>query len=455
MQLSDFREIGNYLKIKHSQAQKLDIDKKRMRAGNSADNRGAIVDSFGSIAQTELIYLEDSPDYCKKNISSGLYGTEGRECVQHGEGLTQWERRSCRRLCHECGLRVEEKRTEETSMSFSDDLSKVEVMGWSPQSLADYMRRLKLTNCDKVVMKGNISGAQFLQMTDFDLQVFPKLYISILTKIQNDLNKGEQKKAFLKKPKTPQYPKQVIVQEEELSNSDEFESGSDYEDPQEDGEDSYIFATDESQTTEQQHSEESSEEECEQPPLPSRPRLPPKVPELQDSREGSTVIAPGSSTSKPPQPRPPKATDVSRRESKLIPPPPVPTQPAVVTNPTPGPRGGLDPVWYKGNVTRHQAEAALRQMNQDGVFLVRDSSHGSGEHPYTLMILKRGKIYNIKIRYQGDFYSLGTGHYHNKCFPGVKEMITHHTHTPLVLIDATDQSSEAHSHCCLLHPVGL
>ncbi|XP_027127865.1 CASP-like protein 4A2 [Larimichthys crocea] len=55
--------------------------------------------------------------------------------------------------------------------------------------------------------------------------------------------------------------------------------------------------------------------------------------------KGSTVIAPGSSTSKPPQPRPPKATDVSRRESKLIPPPPVPTQPAMVTNPTPGPRG--------------------------------------------------------------------------------------------------------------------
>lgn len=114
-QLSDFREIGNYLKIKHSQAQKLDIDKKRMRAGNSADNQGAIVDALGSIAQTELIYLEDSPDYCKKNISLGLYGTEGRECGQHRDGLTQWERRSCRRLCHECGLRVEERRTEVVS----------------------------------------------------------------------------------------------------------------------------------------------------------------------------------------------------------------------------------------------------------------------------------------------------------------------------------------------------
>ncbi|KAG8004189.1 Cytokine-dependent hematopoietic cell linker [Nibea albiflora] len=257
-------------------------------------------------------------------------------------------------------------------MSFSDDLSKVEVMGWSPQSLADYMRRLKLTNCDKVVMKGNISGAQFL------------------------------------------------------------ESGSDYEGPQqEDGEDSYICAMNESQTAGQQDSEDFSEEECEQPPLPLRPRLPPKVPQLHDKREGSTVMAPGSSTSKTLQPRPPKATDVPKRNSKLLPPPPVPTpQPAMVTSPTPGPRG-------------------------DGVFLVRDSSHGSDEHPYTLMLLKQGKIYNIKIRYQGNFYSLGTGHYHNKSFPGVKEMITHHTHTPLVLIDAMDQSSEAHSHCCLLHPVGL
>lgn len=111
-QLSDFREIGNYLKIKHSQAQRLNIDRKHMRAGNSAVSQGAIVDALGSIARTELIYLEESPDYCRRNVSMGLYGTEGRECVQHKEGSTQWERRSCRRLCHDCGLRVEEKRTE-------------------------------------------------------------------------------------------------------------------------------------------------------------------------------------------------------------------------------------------------------------------------------------------------------------------------------------------------------
>ncbi|KAG2455314.1 WNT8 protein, partial [Polypterus senegalus] len=112
LQLSDFREIGNYLKVKHGQAQKLELDKRRMRAGNSADNRGAIADAFSTIGRTELIYLEDSPDYCVKNTSLGLHGTEGRECLQSGKNLSQWEKRSCKRLCHECGLKVEERKTE-------------------------------------------------------------------------------------------------------------------------------------------------------------------------------------------------------------------------------------------------------------------------------------------------------------------------------------------------------
>ncbi|XP_023254531.1 cytokine-dependent hematopoietic cell linker-like [Seriola lalandi dorsalis] len=94
-------------------------------------------------------------------------------------------------------------------------------------------------------------------------------------------------------------------------------------------------------------------------------------------------------------------------------------------------------------------------MNKDGAFVVRDSTTGSAEHPYTLMLLKQGKVYNIQIRNHMDSYSLGTGLHNTKSFPGVKEMITHHTHTPLLLIDATDQNYEAQSQCCLLHPAGL
>lgn len=48
---------------------------------------------------------------------------------------------------------------------------------------------------------------------------------------------------------------------------------------------------------------------------------------------------------------------------------------------------------------------------QDGSFLIRDSSKGCHEQPYTLMVLYQHKVYNIQIRFLGnkDGYSLGTG----------------------------------------------
>ena len=46
---------------------------------------------------------------------------------------------------------------------------------------------------------------------------------------------------------------------------------------------------------------------------------------------------------------------------------------------------------------------------QDGAFLVRDSSRGLSEQPYTLMVLFHDKVYNIQIRKEGGQYSLGTG----------------------------------------------
>ncbi|CAI5766690.1 protein Wnt-8a [Podarcis lilfordi] len=112
LQLSDFRETGNYLKIKYRQAQKLETDKKRMRAANSADSRGITLETFSTLLSGELVYLEDSSDYCVKNMTLGLRGTEGRECLQGGTNLSQWEKRSCKRLCSECGLKTEARQTE-------------------------------------------------------------------------------------------------------------------------------------------------------------------------------------------------------------------------------------------------------------------------------------------------------------------------------------------------------
>ncbi|KAJ0002375.1 hypothetical protein NQD34_007524 [Periophthalmus magnuspinnatus] len=106
-------------------------------------------------------------------------------------------------------------------------------------------------------------------------------------------------------------------------------------------------------------------------------------------------------------------------------------------------------------MTRQEAEAALAKLDKDGAFVVRDSSKGQSEHPYTLMVLMEDKIYNIKIRKRGDQFLLGTGLHHKTSFPGVRAMITHHAHIPLLLIDAKDHNPETQRPlCCLLHPVG-
>ncbi|XP_067454895.1 lymphocyte cytosolic protein 2 [Thunnus thynnus] len=404
-------------------------------------------------------------------------------------------------------------------MNLNNVPSKSEVMGWNPQTLADYMKRLNLPGCDKVVMKGSISGAQFIHMTECDLQAFPSVYIPIITKIHSEVSKREQRRFFGNKYAN----RAVFAQREENWDSDESDNDSDnvYEGPdEEEGEDNYICALTEPPTAEEQDSDESSESDFELPSSPhtskpplhprpatprkcqsrdpvryptpaertSKPLLPPlprtnhsaqpplrapagqpsphidrsskpgqSSPLLKDlpKSKGSAVKAPGSSSSKYRPPKAPKPTDVFIKATKLTPAPPVPTQRTIISHSKPGPREDLDPSWYGGKVTRRQAEAILREVNKDGTFVVRDSTKGSAEHPYTLMLLKDDKVYNIKIRYQGNAYSLGTGLKNSKIFPGVTEMITHHTLNPLLLIDATDPSSEAHNQSCLLYPAGL
>lgn len=112
LQLPEFREVGNYLKEKYHRALKVDLLR---GAGNSAASRGAIAETFSSISRKELVHLEDSPDYCLENRTLGFPGTEGRECLKKGKNLSKWEKRSCKRLCGECGLAVEERKAETLS----------------------------------------------------------------------------------------------------------------------------------------------------------------------------------------------------------------------------------------------------------------------------------------------------------------------------------------------------
>ncbi|XP_053306223.1 protein Wnt-8b [Spea bombifrons] len=112
LQLPEFREVGYYLKEKYHKALKVDL---LQGAGNSAASRGAIAETFSSISKKELVHLEESPDYCLENKTLGLLGTEGRECLKRGKMLSKWEKRSCKRLCGDCGLVVEERRADMVS----------------------------------------------------------------------------------------------------------------------------------------------------------------------------------------------------------------------------------------------------------------------------------------------------------------------------------------------------
>ncbi|XP_076018932.1 lymphocyte cytosolic protein 2 [Genypterus blacodes] len=389
----------------------------------------------------------------------------------------------------------------------------VEVMGWNPRTLADFMRKLQLPGCDKAVIRGSITGAQFMQMTPCELHGFPSVYVPIITKIQSDIHSGEkreQRKTFGKRLMASVFPKKVLVPEED---SDEFENGSDkdYDDAQEGQSEDHESSrgnnfemTSPAHTTQPQHGgadklhteQDDSECSCEDTPPERRPSPPPpcpprraiapneRLPPLPRREKDPPTPAPPhferrtkprqprpskENLSKPkeggnimysdvrcPRPRAPTPTERSyNRASEVSQAPAVPVETQTFANLKPEPEKGLDPGWYGGKLTRQQAEVALRQINEDGAFVVRDSSRGSTEHPYTLMVLKEGRVYNIKIMNNGHSYSFGNNPKTSQRYPGVREMIAHYTHTPLLLIDAIDRRPGAESQCCLLHPVGI
>nr|XP_040028769.1 lymphocyte cytosolic protein 2-like [Gasterosteus aculeatus aculeatus] len=134
-------------------------------------------------------------------------------------------------------------------MSLSGAPSKAEVMGWGPVNLANYMGKLKLSGCDKYVLKQRISGAWFMEMSVNDLQAFPSLYVPLVAKIQSEINKGDQKKAIGDLSEASKNPKKAVVQEQDDWASDESDDGgdNDYEDG---GEGGYICAVTEPQDNE-------------------------------------------------------------------------------------------------------------------------------------------------------------------------------------------------------------
>ncbi|XP_076605825.1 lymphocyte cytosolic protein 2a [Chaetodon auriga] len=119
-------------------------------------------------------------------------------------------------------------------MSSDQVPSRSVVMGWSPQQLADYLKRMSLSGCDKVVLKNSISGSRFVNLTDNDLQKFPKLHAPLISKISTEISKKEERRGLFSKKTTPKYHEPDSAADVQGWAEDEFddeEFDDDYESP--------------------------------------------------------------------------------------------------------------------------------------------------------------------------------------------------------------------------------
>jgi hypothetical protein len=98
--LPPFRIVGEYLKQKFVTSQRVTVD----QSGNALTHADS---SYRRPARDQLVFLEDSPDYCDTNAKTGSLGTSGRECNRSSLDVG-----GCKVLC--CGkgfntIQVEEE----------------------------------------------------------------------------------------------------------------------------------------------------------------------------------------------------------------------------------------------------------------------------------------------------------------------------------------------------------
>uniref|UniRef100_A0A0L8I5R6 Protein Wnt n=1 Tax=Octopus bimaculoides TaxID=37653 RepID=A0A0L8I5R6_OCTBM len=78
--LPDFRSVGNRLKEKYNGATKVHFNSRGTRLVRRNHK-------FNKPTKEDIIYLDDSPDYCTTNPAAGVLGTVGRECDWTSKGL--------------------------------------------------------------------------------------------------------------------------------------------------------------------------------------------------------------------------------------------------------------------------------------------------------------------------------------------------------------------------------
>uniref|UniRef100_A0A8B9VMR5 Lymphocyte cytosolic protein 2 n=1 Tax=Anas zonorhyncha TaxID=75864 RepID=A0A8B9VMR5_9AVES len=189
--------------------------------------------------------------------------------------------------------------------------------------------------------------------------------------------------------------------------------------------------------------------------FPSKSIKPPPKPGSNSMPGAESARSLSASGSLPPRfPLGNNSRSPSRGTADIRPPLPIPSRQTAQHTNTEEDEDSLNDEWYVAYISRPEAEAALRKINKDGTFLVRDSSRKTATHPYVLMVLYRDKVYNIQIRYQeqNQIYLLGTGLKGKEDFSSVADIIDYFQRTPLLLIDGKDRGSR--NQCMLTYAAG-
>lgn len=71
--LPTFEKVGNFIHKKYRSAVLVTLD----QTSNRLVNYDRIINKYGPL---DLVYLEQSPNYCHRDINLGTIGTAGREC---------------------------------------------------------------------------------------------------------------------------------------------------------------------------------------------------------------------------------------------------------------------------------------------------------------------------------------------------------------------------------------
>ncbi|XP_052226834.1 uncharacterized protein LOC127841800 isoform X2 [Dreissena polymorpha] len=107
-----------------------------------------------------------------------------------------------------------------------------------------------------------------------------------------------------------------------------------------------------------------------------------------------------------------------------------------------------DKEWFHGEISRQDSEKKLKEIGQDGTFLVRKSTQAGGNQsiqsggsqPYTLVVLFQNHVYNLKVRLRDDGQvALGEFKDDELTFKDVPLLIDHHKRNEVILVNVKEK----------------